>query len=243
MTLNLVLRAVDGFLALSDGLRVGPPDDEGVLRTREIDDQKLLAVPGASAVIMTAGRATFNRIHVSNILAEVLKAGEGIDDLASLARRCADALTTESARVWSPHSAHLLLVGYDSALEFQALQIDVPPTDTGDGPKNVRDVSYDPQVPVIARPPSNTSSLLQVDFDAFVDSLDENAATEAPLVGGYRYAGLNLSVMKPFALARLRDWLIANHSLADEDGIGGLWSIAEVRAAQLPYIEHGLDLV
>jgi hypothetical protein len=248
VTLNLVLGATDGFLAVTDGLRTKSSAGAGPSVTQAIDDRKLLVVPDASCVLLTSGRATYNRIHVSEVLAKALShpsaaSGDFAGDFEGVARLCARTLARESDAVTSYDAAGLVLVGYDSAGALRAFQVDDPPTDYGDGKKSIRPVVIDQAMPVIARPLSDASSLVHVEFDSFTDGYYEDDDSEPLPDAGYRFAGLTLAEVRPLALARLRTWLTTNDIIAAEYGIGGLWSIAEVAPAVAPRVKHGVDLM
>ncbi|MQW78192.1 hypothetical protein GHK92_20205 [Nocardioides sp. dk4132] len=255
MTLTLVLAASDGFLALADGLRVKPTDDPDRPQLVRDDDIKLHTVPNSPALVLSSGRATYDAVPVAVILTEVLelfvtsRSNGAVDDvpaaldLEAVARACAERLTAEDLATPSQHSAGLLVVGFELG-ELAAFRVDVPARDFGDGRgmSSVRPVPIDPLVPVLANPAeSETGAMVLLGLDSYADFLADDADDAVPARdAGYRFAGMSLAELRPAAIHRLGAWFSANSDMAASDGVGGLWSIAEVRRHGAVDVEHGL---
>lgn len=243
VTLTLVCEATDGALVMADGLRTKTLDESGPREVVADDDVKLLAVPHASAVVLSSGRATYNNVHVSVILEQALALAAGPFVLNATGATCAAALTSAHTMFPSVHDARLLVVGYEDAARLEAIHVDVPARDFGDGLKSIRAVEINPLMPVLANPAdSESGGLVLMEFDAYSDFLDEVVSQPPPAVDAYRFAGLPLGELRPAAVQRVTDWLNVNSAIAAADGIGGLWSIAEVRPGEGVTIETGIRL-
>ena len=247
MTLTLAIGATDGLLALADGLRVRPTDDPDRPEVIADDDRKMLGLPRIPAIVLTSGRATYNGVHIS----EVLLAEGGptrlnrCSSLASAAEYCSDVLSAKHTAFPSAHDAALLLVGLAGTAGPTAFRIDVPPRDFGDaaGLTTVRSVPTNPLLPVLANPAeSETAALILGQFDLFVDFLDELISHPPAPEESYRFRGLPLAELRPAVINFLGTWFSRNRSLASSDGVGGLWSVAEVRVDGTVHVEYGVDL-
>lgn len=163
--------------------------------------------------------------------------------LEAVARACAERLAAEDLATPSRHSAGLLVVGFELG-RLAAFRVDVPAREFGDGcgKSSVRPIPIDPLVPVLANPAeSQTGAMVLLDLDSYADYLDDDADDAVPAGdAGYRFAGMSLAELRPAAIHRLGAWFRANSKVAASDGVGGFWSIAEVRKQGAVDVEHGL---
>lgn len=248
VTLTLAIGATDGILAMADGLRVRPTADPDSPEVIGEDDIKLLAVPHTPAVVMSSGRATYRQVHISKVLLRVLCDGDASSeprDLEDLAIECAGTLSNEHEATPSRYHARLLVVGYDEEGQLTAFRVDVPSHDFGDGlgSTTVHPVAVDPAFPVLANPAeTETGASVLFGCDRFADFYDELSNDVPSTAEAHRFAGMTLSEVRPAAMSSIRDWLSKDAPMAASDGVGGLWSVAEIRPGEAARVEHGLRL-
>ncbi|WP_153302946.1 hypothetical protein [Aeromicrobium choanae] len=212
-----------------------------------MSDRKLETISRPSAVVLSSGRATYEGQHVSRLIRAALDAAQEPQrpSVEAVAHACAERLHV-AARETTPSTlnAQLLVVGYGGDISpVEAYRVDVPPRDFGDGLSSVRPERIDPEVPVVANPcETDTGGLVLAEFNVHNDLIDEGGDGAFSAGAPYRFAGLPLEELRPAATERIREWFRTNAEIARREGVGGLWTVAEVRPGETPHVEYGVEL-